>query len=235
MRRGTAAAAIVPVVALLTLPWQDATAQAPSIALDEARMIIEVNSTDGDAGLQVTLDAEPWRSIEIYFPDGRKMVDFTTKGKLRDFGLTELFSESNEPPFDELPLDEFEAMFPEGEYQFVGRTIDGRRLVGSATFSHDIPAGPVVVSPPDGATVTGDVVIGWLPVAEPVGIDVVGYQVIVEGGSPARVFQVDLPSTATNVTVPAEFLEPQTEYGVEVLAIEASGNQTITQAAFVTG
>ena len=198
-------------------------------------MRIELNSTDGDAGLQVELDAEPWRSIQIYFPDGRKMVDFTTRGKLGNFGLTELFSESNEPPFDELPLVEFEALFPEGEYRFEGMTIDGRKLVGTATLSHDIPAGPVVVSPEDGAVVTGAVVIEWEPVPEPVGIDIVAYQVIVEGAGPSRAFQVNLPSTSTSVTVPAEVIKAQTKYGVEVLAIEASGNQTITQTTFLTG
>jgi hypothetical protein len=34
--------------------------------------------------------------------------------------------------------------------------------------------------------------------------------------------------------VPEEFLEDGTEYKFEVLAIEASGNQTITEGAFET-
>jgi hypothetical protein len=32
--------------------------------------------------------------------------------------------------------------------------------------------------------------------------------------------------------VPTEFLEPKTEYKAEVPAIEASGNQTLTEIAF---
>jgi hypothetical protein len=36
------------------------------------------------------------------------------------------------------------------------------------------------------------------------------------------------------VTVPAELLEPGTEYGFEVLAIEEGGNQTITESCLVT-
>jgi hypothetical protein len=48
------------------------------------------------------------------------------------------------------------------------------------------------------------------------------------------VFSVDLPASTTSVTVPAEFLEPGTQYKVEVLAIEASGNQTITEVEFMT-
>jgi hypothetical protein len=59
--------------------------------------------------------------------------------------------------------------------------------------------------------------------------------VIVEREDEARTFQVDLPATATSVTIPPEFLEANTGYKVEVLAIEASGNQTITEVSFQTG
>jgi hypothetical protein len=39
---------------------------------------------------------------------------------------------------------------------------------------------------------------------------------------------VKLPNV-TKVTVPPEFLEPNTDYKFEVLAIEAGGNQSITE------
>jgi hypothetical protein len=35
------------------------------IALDEAKIIIETNFTDGDAGIQVFLDGEAWNKIQI--------------------------------------------------------------------------------------------------------------------------------------------------------------------------
>jgi len=38
-----------------------ATGSAPAARLAEATMIVEVNATDGDAGLQVFLDGEPWK------------------------------------------------------------------------------------------------------------------------------------------------------------------------------
>jgi hypothetical protein len=38
----------------------------------------------------------------------------------------------------------------------------------------------------------------------------------------------------TTLTVPAELLEPGTEYEFEVLAIAENGNQTITETCFVT-
>lgn len=77
-------------------------------------------------------------------------------------------------------------------------------------------------------------VIAWNPVANPPGSTIVGYEVIVEGGTPERTFDVKVPAATTSVTVPAEFLAPRTDYNFEVLAIEAGGNQTITEGSFTT-
>jgi hypothetical protein len=47
---------------------------------------------------------------------------------------------------------------------------------------------------------------------------------------------VNLPGTATQVTLPPEFVASLApgEHPFEVLAIEASGNQTITEGSFTT-
>jgi hypothetical protein len=196
-------------------------------------MIVEVNATDGDAGLQVFLDGEPWRSMTITSPDGRQMLAVNAEGRLKNFGLTELFSESSEPPFDVFPLEEFKKLFAEGRYTFAGTTVKGQGLTGRATLTHDIPDGPEIVSPADGATVArDDLVARWKPVTTPAGIDVAGYRAIVTREDPLRVFSVDLRAGVNRVEVPEEFLEPGTEYELEVQAIEKSGNQTLTEVAF---
>ena len=51
---------------------------------------------------------------------------------------------------------------------------------------------------------------------------------------PLRIFSADLPASVTHVRVPAQFLQRGTEYQLEVQAIEASGNQTLTEVAFRT-
>jgi hypothetical protein len=64
-------------------------------------------------------------------------------------------------------------------------------------------------------------------------LEIVEYEVIVEGEDSN--FDVHLPAkVGTQVTVPAELLEPGTEYKYEVLAIEEGGNQTISETCFVT-
>jgi hypothetical protein len=232
-------ASVVSMLALIALIATGVAARgAPrkTIPFEDASIIVEVNSTDGDAGLQFFLDGEPWRSIRIDGPDHRKVVDVAASGELKNFGLTELFSESNEPPFDELSLEEFKEKFPEGRYVFSGKTTEGQKLVGSAMLSHDIPDGPEIVSPEEDAELDPDdgIVIDWNPVTTPAGVEIVGYEVIVEREDPLRTFDVKLPASVTEVTISPEYLEGDTEYTFEVLAIEKSGNQTITQQDFTT-
>lgn len=210
--------------------------QAAQIPLGAARIIIEFNSTAQDVGVQVFLDGEPWKSMEIVAPDDRKIYSVKGKGSVRKLGSTELFFESEEPSLIDLPLDEFLTLFPEGTYQFSGKSAEGRdELVGSATFTHNIPDGPVIVSPQAGGVVDlNDAVIDWNPVTTPAGIQIVQYQVIVEGGTPQRAFSVFVLASTSSVKVPPEFLEPNTAYLFEVLAIEVGGNQTISEGSFST-
>jgi hypothetical protein len=82
---------------------------------------------------------------------GGTILEVEAEGRLQNFGLTELFSESSEPPFDVFPLEMFKELFPEGRYTYSGTTVKGQALVGEARLSHDIPDGPEITSPADGA------------------------------------------------------------------------------------
>jgi hypothetical protein len=46
-----------------SLPATTAGAEATTIPFADARLKIELNATDGDAGLQVFLDGEPWKAV----------------------------------------------------------------------------------------------------------------------------------------------------------------------------
>jgi len=65
--------------------------------------------------------------------------------------------------------------------------------------------------------------------------EIVGYQVIVEQEDPLlRVFSADVPPDVTSIVIPASFMLPGADYKYEVLAIEESGNQTLSESAFFT-
>lgn len=195
---------------------------------EEARIYIEYNSSDEDLGYHVFLDGEDWETLEISDPEGNLIFTVEGTGGYEDLGLTELFFEGAEPPLDEVPLDDLLGRFPEGEYTFRGVTVDNVILESTAELTHAVPAGPQV-----GAQVSnGRVVIKWRPVPEDFptrDIEIAGYQIIV--GS----FQVTMPPSARKVVLPQKYADSLEagEHGFEVLAIEAGGNQTITQGSFV--
>lgn len=249
---GTFAATVAGVlIAMASAAWAQGK-------FDELKVIIEINATDGDAGFQAKGDAEGWKEVRIYNPDGRKQFDVKAFGGLREQGLTEIFFESEEPSCDELPLLEFLERFPAGEYLWTGKTENGGKLEGEAILTHLLPAAPDITAPAEGSILDSSqpVVISWqegeglgecdpgdaFDLKEPEAL--FGFQVIVEREEPAplMVLSVDLPSDAASLTIPPEFLEEGAIYKFEVLAIEARGsedevergNQTISESFFCT-
>lgn len=213
-----------------------------TVELKDARLKIEVNATDRDAGIQVFIDADPWKSMEIFDPNGKRVFRSVTRGRFGKQGGTELFLESAEPNFSELTLEAFLERFPEGEYVFEGVGMDDESLVGTARLTHNLPDGPVLAAPAKDALVDrqGTVTLQWRPVAPPNGSPIIGYQVIVvkpETGIkalPKITLDVMMPPEATSMTIPAGFLLANSEYEWEVLAIERGGNQTLSVSAFRT-
>jgi len=219
-------------------------ADGDAIPLKEAKLIIEHNATDEDTGFQGFIDGEGWERLDVTGPDG-VVLTLQGRGSLEALGLTELFFETVEPENANVPMEELLAALPVGPYTIEGPTVDGNRTAGTAILTHDIPAGPVLVSPAEGATVAAtDLVVRWNPVTQTItgeDVTIIRYQVIVEKDEephPNSIGKIGMsiyvPATVTSLTVPNEFLEPGTRYQWEVLAIEESGNQTLSSSEFTT-
>lgn len=227
---------------LLSKAMEPADLEGTIVKLKDARLKIELNATAGDAGIQVFLDSDPWKSMDIYDPYGKMIFRSTTRGRFAKQGGTELFLESAEPNFSQLTLAEFLKRFPEGQYQFRGKGLEGEILVGTATFTHNLAAGPELVSPLEGGALVdaNKTVVTWKSVGPANGSPIVGYQVIIVQlqstfpAIPKVTLDVMMPATATSLAVPPGFLLPGTSYEWEVLAIEASGNQTLSTSFFQT-
>ena len=209
--------------------------------LEDARLKFEINSTDRDGGVQVFIDAEHWNAMSIVDPQGNRIFSTQARSRLARFGGSELFLESGEPPFSELPLRRLLKQWPAGVYQFRGTGPDGEVLRGSARLTHRLPAGPRLTSPVEGSMPQKprDTVMRWRRVQAPEGSRIIGYQVLVERETdlkalPVVTLDVMMPPTATRLRVPPGFLRPHTEYSWEVLAIEKGGNQTLSSSTFTT-
>jgi hypothetical protein len=217
--------------------------------MSAAKLLIEHNATDADTGFQGFADGDPWDELEISGPGGTIVVA-RPQGGLAGFGLTEFFFETSEPPNADVPIADVLARLPEGTYTFKGKMVGGTESSATATFTHTIPAGPVLVAPAEGAPDVdpNNTVVSWQSVTKTydgaADVKIVGYQVIVEKKEEPLtfpesfakpVFSAYVPASATSVTVPKEFMVANALYDWEVLAIEESGNQTLSSGDFMTG
>jgi hypothetical protein len=230
-------------------PLPDEIGCAPSprrpVQIAAAKLLIEYNSTDDDIGVHGGFDDHGWSELCVYAPSGTQILAVKPQAQLLDLTMAGIFFESREPPGSELSVDELKAQFPEGQYAVRGVTFEEQGLAGAATFTHDVPAAVVVTAPVDGAVVpTTNFVVEWEDVTESVDggpVVITGYEVIITKldaedphGFSTPTYDVHVPPDLNSLSVPAQFLEPGTDYEFEVLAIEESGNQTITSGFFST-
>lgn len=256
------------IAALLSAVACDPAAQAPNtttnqgqpegcpregVLFETAYLYIEHNATDADTGVHGLFGGEAWSELCIWDPSGELILSVQPKGSLGELAISDLFFESREPPNDEHPIETLTAAFPEGEYTVGGTDFEGVARVGTATFTHDIPAAPVIATPEvvedeeEGAENLVEregLVVSWEPVAETLTGDpvtITAYEVIVTkvdhedpNGFSRPIYDVHVGPEVTALPVVMEFLEPDTLYELEVLAIEVSGNQTISLGFFTT-
>lgn len=220
--------------------------------------VVIIELTDNDIEMQVFVDGVEWKNLRVFDPEERRLLNLRAIRKLRkQGGLSELFFASepthyleDEPNFDGT-IEEFLARFPAGEYEFEGDTVNGGELEGEAILTHVLPALPEIISPvsvgDEPAVVDPDnLVIAWEPVTTRfIGsgpVEIIEYQVIIDQVDPerdepwvdggTRRALINLPGSVTSLTVPSEFLLPNTQYEFEILAIEVSGNSTISVGEF---
>jgi hypothetical protein len=235
-----------------------AVADEPCGELDECRVLIEINASDGDIGFHALFDAEGWRQAKIHNPKGRKLFQGRASNELGEQSLTEGFFESDEPVCevglaeeedDEVvTLPEFLNRFAAGSYSFTVKLDGGESLTGATEFTHNIPAAPAEVSF-DGSVISweygGDLgECTTLPDGFSVAPveDIVGYEVVMEPEDDAFepfTFTTRVPSNGPvyQLSVPPDYLAalpPNTPLKVEVGAIEerpngSFGNQTFTE------
>ena len=73
--------------------------------LDEAKVFIEWNTTDGDQGIQFFWDSDGFTRMIVFNERGKKVLDIETKNSVKKQGLTEVAIESVEPDESEQTLE----------------------------------------------------------------------------------------------------------------------------------
>jgi len=142
---------LLAIVLTVSLSWADEHDEVP---FPVGRLFFQLNDTDGDLGLHLLVDGEPWKKLEIDDPRDRRLFYVLTQGRLRRQGLTEFKFESAEPDFDTFPAERFFRRFPEGEYDIEAMRLDGAEYESTALITHVLPAPP------------GDLSVDAIPIPE---------------------------------------------------------------------
>jgi hypothetical protein len=239
---------LVAVLLPAAVAWAPAARAQGAQRFSEAELFFELNDTDGDLGIHASIDGSVWTALEIEGPGDRPLLKIVSSGRLREQGLTQLFIESAEPPFDELAPADFFLRFPEGRYAIEGRTQNGGTIKSTAVLSH------VLAAPPENILVSGlpaaescdaeqlpmvvpPVLIDWDPVTEshpdigkPGRITVSRYQFFVEREGVK--LSLDLPPEVTQFEVPTAVTDLGSDFKFEIIVRTSAGNNTAIESCF---
>ncbi len=131
-----------------------ANATEPCGDLGECKALVEINSSDGDAGFHFLMDGDDFLRASMFGPDWRKLFSYATRRELRQQTLTETFAESAEPlcwfdpDADEEDLEnvvtlaKFLKRWKTGTYHFVGVNKDWELAFGESELTFALPAAP---------------------------------------------------------------------------------------------
>ena len=213
-----------------------ATATEPCGDFGECKVLIEINSSDGDIGFHFLMDGDDLNSAEIQDPDNAQIFTDFAFGTLQEQKLTETFAESAEPvcrnklkedPGEEVvTLAQFLERWTAGTYHFFGYDDEGV-LMGETDLTYNLPAAPTDLDF-DGSVISWDagddlgecatkhqldkLVMSDILPTHPEDVVVVAWEVVfepdVEDGDPTGnlKFTIRVPFGQTSVTVPADYL-----------------------------
>ena len=130
-----------------------ANATEPCDDFGECKVLIEINSTDGDIGFHFLMDGDDLLYGALYNPKHRKIFSYLVRRELKQQTLTETFAESAEPlcrdalkeeeDDDVVTLEEFLDRWSEGTYHFLGISEGWEFSHGETELTKALPAAPV--------------------------------------------------------------------------------------------
>lgn len=123
----------------------------PCGGFEECRVIVEINTSDGDVGFHWVVDGESMVAMHIDDPSGSRVFENRASNELWHQSYSETRGESAEPkcrasladPGEPvLTLRQFVQRFPRGSYSIQGVTSTGEVLNGRTPLTYYLPAAP---------------------------------------------------------------------------------------------
>lgn len=193
-------------------------------ALEEGKMHVEW--APGQEAV-VRLSAESQESlsrVRILSPEGDEIFDLGS-GRSATSSLASIDLEFRAPNLAALMK-----RFPVGRYDIVAETTERVAAIGSAELSFDVPLPPLILHPAPGQLVdTRSLLIAWQAEGE-----VAGFEVELEQEDSDDGVRIKLPPEQTRLRIPHGFLKLGLATSLDVVAIGANGNRTVSEIEFIT-
>jgi len=131
-----------------------ANATEPCGDFGECKVLVEINSSDGDVGFHFLMDGSDLRYGALFNPKHRKIYSYGARREMARQFVTETFNESAEPlcwypePEDDeygepvVTLEEFIDRWSDGTYYFFGIGDGWELSFGESELTFDLPAAP---------------------------------------------------------------------------------------------
>ncbi len=193
-----------------------------------ASVRFEQNASDGD--VEVVFEAKGGDDglayLKVVSPDGRTVIDFNAPDA-STMGIRQFSMESPEPK----DVEALKAAYPEGIYEFRGRTFSGKTFVGASSLSHRLPATARFATPAlEAENVPPESVkISWRTL-----VGVARYIVEIEQEVLGMKIKAVLPRGVTSFAVPDGILLPGTEYQLAIGTVGETGNVSYVETSFTT-
>ncbi len=207
----------------------EAGAQSPApVPFPVASVHLERNATDNDFEVvfEVKGEEDGLAELTVVAPDRRTVVAFKAPDSSTS-GIRAFRFESPEPS----DIKALKAAYPEGVYEFAGRTFSGARLVGKSTLSHRLAATATLVKP---APAAANVPVRALRLAWGAVDGVASYSIGIKQEELNVNLTALLPASSTSFAVPDGFLARGRKYTLAVGAVTREGNITFVETTFTT-
>ena len=201
---------------------------AATAAFPVATVHLERNTTDSDYEVvfEVTGAQDGLAELTVLGPDRRTVVAFKAPDS-STLGIRGFRFESPEPS----DIKAVKSAYPEGIYEFSGRTTKGAKFAGKSTLSHRLAATATLVKP---ATATASVSVKGLRLAWSPVEGVASYAVGIKQEELNVNLTALLPASSTSFGVPDGFLVPGKKYTLAVGTVTREGNITYVETTFTT-
>lgn len=186
---------------------------------------MEHNASDNDTEIVISAKGNDTglKNLWLRNPEDTELLHISADNQ--NLGLREIDLETPEP--DDATL--IKQQYPEGQYTFIGQTVDNKWLFSTTTLSHSLPskiALSIATTSSSEQALGDEIIMTW-----PKQTNVAAYYIEVENKSKSNRIHIALPPSASTFAIPRHWFAGDTSYSFSIQAKNHDGNVTTTEVS----